>query len=134
MNWGEMYPAPATAQSRSGPEEKGTPVGVVDKARGPALGSWEDRPPAAYQGQQARRKLRRKGAKASARCHGIALLRFSVTSRATAGADASACRLGIAPRQQVGPTAVNLGAQRHHLTGDKSEWGPRRSPSRAPPL
>eukprot|EP00959_Pyramimonas_sp_CCMP1952_P467861 9492292-Pyramimonas_sp.AAC.1 len=28
--------------------EKGTPVGVVDKARGPALGSWEDRPPAAY--------------------------------------------------------------------------------------
>eukprot|EP00976_Prorocentrum_cordatum_P068537 1179185-Prorocentrum_minimum.AAC.2 len=28
--------------------EKGTPVGVVYRARGPALGSWEDQPPAAY--------------------------------------------------------------------------------------
>eukprot|EP00976_Prorocentrum_cordatum_P088132 1187187-Prorocentrum_minimum.AAC.2 len=29
------------------PTQKGTPVGVVNRARGPALGSWEDRPPAA---------------------------------------------------------------------------------------
>eukprot|EP00976_Prorocentrum_cordatum_P092405 1188922-Prorocentrum_minimum.AAC.1 len=36
-----------TAQNSS--SRKGTPVGVVDKAQGPALGSWEDRrPPAAY--------------------------------------------------------------------------------------
>ena len=27
--------------------EKGTPAGVVYRAQGPALGSWEDRPPAA---------------------------------------------------------------------------------------
>eukprot|EP00959_Pyramimonas_sp_CCMP1952_P013232 279240-Pyramimonas_sp.AAC.1 len=30
-------------------QEKGTPVGVVYRAHGPALGSWEDRPPAAYE-------------------------------------------------------------------------------------
>eukprot|EP00959_Pyramimonas_sp_CCMP1952_P324176 6784796-Pyramimonas_sp.AAC.1 len=30
-------------------KEEGTPVGVVYRARGPALGSWEDRPPAAYE-------------------------------------------------------------------------------------
>eukprot|EP00976_Prorocentrum_cordatum_P060557 1175957-Prorocentrum_minimum.AAC.3 len=30
-------------------EEKGTPVGVVYRAQGPALGSWEDQPPAAYE-------------------------------------------------------------------------------------
>eukprot|EP00959_Pyramimonas_sp_CCMP1952_P336142 7038588-Pyramimonas_sp.AAC.2 len=30
-------------------EERGTLAGVVNnRARGPALGSWEDRPPAAY--------------------------------------------------------------------------------------
>eukprot|EP00976_Prorocentrum_cordatum_P085763 1186229-Prorocentrum_minimum.AAC.1 len=29
-------------------EEKGTPVGVVYRTRGPALGSWEDRPPVTY--------------------------------------------------------------------------------------
>ena len=28
-------------------EEKGTPVGVVYRAQGPALGSWEVQPPAA---------------------------------------------------------------------------------------
>eukprot|EP00959_Pyramimonas_sp_CCMP1952_P086609 1811597-Pyramimonas_sp.AAC.1 len=28
--------------------EKGTPVRMVDRARDPTLGSWEDRPPAAY--------------------------------------------------------------------------------------
>ena len=28
-------------------QKKGTPVGVVYRAQGPALGSWEDRPPAA---------------------------------------------------------------------------------------
>eukprot|EP00976_Prorocentrum_cordatum_P067152 1178612-Prorocentrum_minimum.AAC.3 len=30
-----------------GKKKKGTPVGVVHRARGPALGSWEDRPSAA---------------------------------------------------------------------------------------
>eukprot|EP00959_Pyramimonas_sp_CCMP1952_P177709 3714237-Pyramimonas_sp.AAC.1 len=38
--------------------EKGTPAGVVNRAKGPALGSWEDQPPAAYLGgvdQQERR-------------------------------------------------------------------------------
>eukprot|EP00976_Prorocentrum_cordatum_P060703 1176012-Prorocentrum_minimum.AAC.4 len=30
--------------------QKGTPVGVVYRAQGPALGSWEDLPPAAYHG------------------------------------------------------------------------------------
>eukprot|EP00959_Pyramimonas_sp_CCMP1952_P093481 1956457-Pyramimonas_sp.AAC.1 len=29
-------------------EEKGTPAGVVNRAQGPVLGSWEDWPPAAY--------------------------------------------------------------------------------------
>ena len=29
--------------------EKGTPVGVVYRVRDPALDSWEDQPPAAYE-------------------------------------------------------------------------------------
>eukprot|EP00976_Prorocentrum_cordatum_P037249 757300-Prorocentrum_minimum.AAC.6 len=34
---------------RRSTSEKGIPVEVVYRARGPALGSWEDQPPAAYQ-------------------------------------------------------------------------------------
>eukprot|EP00959_Pyramimonas_sp_CCMP1952_P082850 1731556-Pyramimonas_sp.AAC.1 len=30
------------------PQKKGTLAGVVYRAQGPALGSWEDRPPAAF--------------------------------------------------------------------------------------
>ena len=30
------------------PTKKGALVGMVNRAPGPALGSWEDRPPAAY--------------------------------------------------------------------------------------
>eukprot|EP00976_Prorocentrum_cordatum_P082386 1184796-Prorocentrum_minimum.AAC.1 len=37
----------STATDWSVVREKGFPVGVVYRARGPALGSWEDRPPAA---------------------------------------------------------------------------------------
>eukprot|EP00976_Prorocentrum_cordatum_P088073 1187164-Prorocentrum_minimum.AAC.1 len=34
--------------TQSSHQKKGTPAGVVNRAQGPALGSWEDRPPAAY--------------------------------------------------------------------------------------
>eukprot|EP00959_Pyramimonas_sp_CCMP1952_P473419 9501722-Pyramimonas_sp.AAC.1 len=48
----EAYPAETIvgkhAQS-SEEKEKGTPIGVVYRARGPALGSWEHLPPAAYE-------------------------------------------------------------------------------------
>eukprot|EP00959_Pyramimonas_sp_CCMP1952_P154975 3242366-Pyramimonas_sp.AAC.1 len=32
-----------------GRQKKGAPVGVVYRAHSPALGSWEDQPPAAYE-------------------------------------------------------------------------------------
>eukprot|EP00959_Pyramimonas_sp_CCMP1952_P088666 1855351-Pyramimonas_sp.AAC.1 len=40
--------SPPVSSPPSPVEEKGTPAGVVSRARGPVLGSWEDRPPAAY--------------------------------------------------------------------------------------
>eukprot|EP00959_Pyramimonas_sp_CCMP1952_P273369 5713803-Pyramimonas_sp.AAC.1 len=50
----------STSQRRfsgdSAPEEKGTPVGVVYRAQGPALGGWEDQPPAAYSASVSVRK------------------------------------------------------------------------------
>eukprot|EP00976_Prorocentrum_cordatum_P080237 1183900-Prorocentrum_minimum.AAC.2 len=36
------------SRARHGRAKKGTPVGAVNRARGPALGSWEDQPPAAH--------------------------------------------------------------------------------------
>eukprot|EP00959_Pyramimonas_sp_CCMP1952_P303791 6357507-Pyramimonas_sp.AAC.1 len=42
-------------------EEKGTPAGVVNRARGPALGCWEDRPPAAYDTDDVRTRSRNTG-------------------------------------------------------------------------
>eukprot|EP00976_Prorocentrum_cordatum_P060698 1176011-Prorocentrum_minimum.AAC.8 len=45
---GEVFEQLRNKQLRYTRVEKGTSVGVVYRARGPALGSWEDRPPAAY--------------------------------------------------------------------------------------
>ena len=47
-SWGDLPPPPLTV-AISAAKEKGTPVGVVYRARGPALGSWEDQAPAAYE-------------------------------------------------------------------------------------
>eukprot|EP00959_Pyramimonas_sp_CCMP1952_P175481 3667208-Pyramimonas_sp.AAC.1 len=43
------FPASKSCRcAKSAAAEKGIPVGVVSGARGPALGSWEGQPPAAF--------------------------------------------------------------------------------------